>query len=236
MGGYYGGLYWDGHIDNLLICKTNLVDNSAQITEYFSNDDFGSHIEYRDLILSWFNLDPDESTYPVIMDTVKYATGKHVGGNIETAFVATGKAPVSEVQVVPLTTGADDGDGIGTPTVTFHLAGTSMPNNTQSQLPESIGPSSILAVVPTAATNVVGLYTCTNTEFAGSVAETGRLCAGTVINNDLRVKIRANSMLDETASAAFGLGEGVAGIESWTAEIEVQLLVNAPDSDSMDLG
>jgi len=103
-----------------------------------------------------------------------------------------------------------------------------MPNNTQSQLPESIGPSSILAVVPTAATNVVGSYTCTNTAFAGSVAETGRLCAGTVINNDLRVKIQANSMLDENASAAFGLGEGVAGIESWTAEIEVQLLVNLP--------
>ena len=68
------------------------------------------------------------------------------------------------------------------------------------------------------------------------MAETGRLCAGTVINNDLRVKIQANSMLDETASAAFGLGEGVAGVESWTAEIEVQLLVNAPDTGSMDLG
>jgi hypothetical protein len=139
------------------------------------------------------------------------------------------------VEAAPVASGAD-GDGIGTPTVTFHLAGTPMPNNTQSQLPESIGPSSILAVVPTATTNVVGSYTCTNTEFAGSVAETGRLCAGTVINSDLRVQIQANPMVGDDATAAFGLGEGVAGIESWTAEIEVQLLVNAPDTDSMDLG
>ena len=111
-----------------------------------------------------------------------------------------------------------------------------MPNNTQAQLPESIGPSSILAVVPTAATNVVGLYTCTNTEFAGSVAETGRLCAGTVINNDLRVQIQASPMLRDDATAAFGLGALAAGIASWPAEIEIQLLVNAPDTDSMDLG
>jgi hypothetical protein len=132
---------------------------------------------------------------------------------------------------------ADEDDvGIGTPTVTFHLAGTPMPNNTQSQLPESIGPSSILSVVPTAFVWDVGLYTCTNTTFAGSVAETGRLCAGTVINNDLRVKIQACPMLDENASAAFGLGALAAGIASWTAEIEIQLLVNAPDTDSMDLG
>jgi hypothetical protein len=131
---------------------------------------------------------------------------------------------------------ADDDDGIGTPTVTFHLAGTPMPNNTQSQLPESIGPSSILAVVPTAAANVVGLYTCTNTEFAGSVAKTGRLCAGTVINSGLRVQIQASPMLRDDATAAFGLGALAAGIASWTAVIDVQLLVNAPDTDSMDLG
>ena len=43
-------------------------------------------------------------------------------------------------------------------------------------------------------------------------------------------------MVGDDATAAFGLGEGVAGVESWTAEIEVQLLVNAPDTDSMDLG
>mgnify|MGYP000064560968 CR=1 FL=1 len=238
MSGYYGSSYWDGHIDNLLIMSTNLVDGSQQVTEYFSNNEFDTHLEYYDKVLSWFKLDPDQGTYPAIKDERGYATGEHVGGIVQTAFVTTGEAllATSAVEAVPVASGADDGDGIGTPTVTFHLAGTPMPNNTQSQLPESIGPSSILAVVPTAATNVVGSYTCTNTEFAGSVAETGRLCAGTVINSDLRVKIQANSMLDETASAAFGLGEGVAGIESWTAEIEVQLLVNAPDTDSMDLG
>ena len=214
------------------------LDGSQQVTEYFSNNEFDTHLEYSDKILGWFKLDPNPETYPEITDEQGYATGAHVGGNVQTAFVTTGEAllATSAVEAAPVASGADDGDGIGTPTVTFHLAGTPMPNNTQSQLPESIGPSSILAVVPTAATNVVGSYTCTNTQFAGSVAETGRLCAGTVINSDLRVQIQANPMVGDDATAAFGLGEGVAGIESWTAEIEVQLLVNAPDTDSMDLG
>ena len=263
MAGYYGSSYWDGHIDNLLIMTTNLVDNSAQVTEYFSNNDFDTHLEYSDKILSWFKLEPNAETYPAIKDATGDATGQHVGGNIVTSFVTTGEQPAEAQPAVAAVAGEAD---MGTPEMHFRL-NTSLPNNSEftvslgdfqtGRVPASSrGPGTVLAVVPTA--DVYVLTGPNGSEFptaghvlAGDVATTGRFVGNTVVNHDLNITISVPLVTNPAAPAAaeasnnaplFALGPRVEskavphGIVHWTAEIEVQLLVNAPDVDSMDLG
>jgi hypothetical protein len=236
MSGYYGSSYWDGHIDNLLVMSTNLVDGSQQVTEYFSNNEFDTHLEYYDKILSWFKLDPDPANYPAISDSKSFATGEHVGGNVVTSFITTGEAAAVAVQDA---VSVAVQDGAGTPYVYFKL-NTAFPNNSESELPQSIGPSTVLAVVPTSKTDVLGKYVASGHIFEGTVAECGKLCSGTVVNNDLRIEIESCLLSDN--GPVFGLGperevDGVnGGIVNWIAELEIQLLVNAPDVDSMDLG
>ena len=77
MGGYYGGTFWDGHFDNLLLVNSNLVDGSQQITDYFADDNFNSH-EYANLITNYFKL--GEDSYPDITDEVGSASGEHKDG------------------------------------------------------------------------------------------------------------------------------------------------------------
>ena len=240
MAGYYGSSYWDGHIDNLLLMTTNLVDNSAQVTEYFSNSDFESHLEYSDKILSWFKLDPDPDTYPAIADSVGDSTGTHVGGNALTAFVQTG-VQQSVAAEQPVVASAVAEDGIGTPEVYVRLAGVSMPNNSQNTAAsngQSTGPSTILAVASTVEAYGLGEYSCVSATFQGDVAATGRLIGGTLVNSDFRLELEAPLVLDGGGLPVFGLGPATeaadnspSGLVHWTAELEVQLLVNAADAD-----
>ncbi len=232
MSGYYGSQFWDGHIDDLLLMSTNLVDNSPQITEYFSNSNYTDHSEYSDKILSWFKLDPEPDTYPVITDTLNYATGKHMNGNINTAFVTTGETVGAQEEIVT----AAVQTGIGTPYVLFKLM-ESMPNNAESELPQSIGPSNVLRCVPTSVATDFGDFVASSYTFNDTASETGKYVSSTVINNDLRIEIEASTLLDEDDKPIFGIGpETLGGLVDFTAEIDIQLLINAPDTDSMDLG
>ena len=262
MGGYYGGGWWDGHIDNLLIMHDNLVDNSQQVTEYFSNNDFDTHLEYSDKITSWFELDPDPATYPAIIDTLGNATGLHSGGNVETAFVATGEAPAAAVTAS--VAASSTSSGFGTPEVFFRLSGTQMPNSSQLiQEPngrpdfQSVGPSTILAVVPTARVDVLTKvetaddpaddtstdYQIVSQRFDGSAASTGKWVSSTVVNQALRITIECPLRTYPGGDVIWQLGEEIAagaeytggldGVVDWSAELDIQLLVNAPDSDDL---
>jgi hypothetical protein len=131
-------------------------------------------------------------------------------------------------------------DGIGTPEVYVRLAGVSMPNNSQNTASEgqSTGPSTILAVAPTVEAYGMGEYSCVSATFQGDVAATGRLIGGTLVNSDFRLELEAPLVLDGDGLPVFGLGPATeaadnspSGLVHWTAELEVQLLVNAADAD-----
>jgi hypothetical protein len=90
MSGYYGGTtHWDGHIENLLLITSWLVNGSQQVTDYFTDNDFDGH-EYTDDTLSWYKLDPE--TYPTITDFYGNSTGIHVNGG-QSSYISTGTAP-----------------------------------------------------------------------------------------------------------------------------------------------
>jgi len=86
MGGYYGGRFWDGHVDNLILMNTNLVDGSQQITDYFSDDDFASH-EYYNLVTNLFTL--GEDAHPSIEDSLTNVSGTHYNGT-ESDYIPSG--------------------------------------------------------------------------------------------------------------------------------------------------
>ena len=86
MGGYYGGRFWDGHVDNLILMNTNLVDGSQQITDYFSDDDFSTH-EYYNLVTNLFTL--GEDAHPEIEDSLTNVCGTHYNGT-EADYIPSG--------------------------------------------------------------------------------------------------------------------------------------------------
>ena len=253
MAGYYGSSYWDGHIDNLLVMSTNLVDSSAQVTEYFSNNEFDTHLEYYDKVLSWFTLDPNPATYPEIKDERGYATGEHVGGNADTAFVTTGvftavSEPVSvEVAPVPIKPNL-----VPSPLLYFSLPSHSLPNTFQNlsdapsykagassqllgvmPLDNRIAPTLTLQVQPAVSGGCDYQY---NHEFAGSVGTDGRLVSGTVINGPLQLTIftpksfSLGGFLEVGSKTDVGSGAGVpVGLSDFTVELDVQLLLNPPN-------
>jgi hypothetical protein len=264
MGGYYGSSWWDGHIDNLLIMHTNLVDNSQQVTEYFSNNEFDTHLEYSDKITSWFKLDPDPATNPAVVASLGNATGLHSGGNAETAFVTTGEQLGAAAAATATVAASSTSTGFGTPEVFFRLSGTQMPNNSQLiQEPngrpdfQSVGPSTILAVVPTARVDVLTKvetgadpaddtstdYQVVSQQFEGAAASTGKWVSSTIVNQALRVTIECPLRMYPGGDVIWQLGEEIAdgaeytrgldGVVDWSAELDIQLLVNAPDSEDL---
>ncbi len=95
MGGYYGGTFFDGHLDDLLIVNSNLVDGSQQITDYFTDDNFTTH-EYANLITNYFTM--GEDAYPNLVDSVGSATGEHFDGTSgDFMNMSGGSLPVSTI-------------------------------------------------------------------------------------------------------------------------------------------
>jgi hypothetical protein len=198
MGGYYGGVFWDGHIDNLLLLSTNLVNNSEQVTEYFSNNDFTTHLEYSDKILSWFKLDPDPEAFPEIFDFIGDATGVHTGSNAATAFVTTGEEqPVESVASTQVNTEPPSGIffGAAVGSVPSHygvyLDSTSLPNNIELQKTTTrihTGLSKLLGNFPVVTTGS-GVVTTSSFFGAGDVATQGLFVGGTLLNEPMTITI-----------------------------------------------
>ena len=139
-----------------------------------------------------------------------------------------------------------------------------MPNNSQLiQEPngrpdfQSVGPSTILAVVPTARVDVLTKvetsadpggdtstdYQIVSKQFEGAAASTGKWVSSTIVNQALRVTIECPLRTYPDGDVIWQLGEeipdgseysgGLDGVVDWSAELDVQLLVNAPDNEDL---
>jgi hypothetical protein len=234
MGGYYGGGYWDGHIDNLLLYSTNLVDNSQQVTDYFSNNDFLTH-EGSDKIVSWFKLDPDSDSYPAIADSVGDATGTHSGGSAATAFVTTGKeAPLSSAVLSATPPVGDAGDAAAFYRV--FLNGVSQPNSVD--IGATVTPAAAGAPAVTtswaASTSCIGTIPLDRLVFdaqgaesigeaflgLGDVSQAGVYVASTVVNEPLSITIQPWPHFTDMAN-----------MRRWHMELDVQLISNEDGGD-----
>ena len=122
---------------------------------------------------------------------------------------------------------------------------------------QSVGPSTILAVVPTARVDVLTKvetaddpaddtstdYQIVSQRFDGSAASTGKWVSSTVVNQALRITIECPLRTYPGGDVIWQLGEEIAagaeytggldGVVDWSAELDIQLLVNAPDSDDL---